>query len=256
MLIMFLTCNISGQNLLQVQYFSLTGNTTILTVPIYDYTYNTNFITYGTTADTFLSNLTSTNQCAKNIPLGFTYNYFNTPFTNVSVCQQAYIGLASSSSLSYRISATNTNGLSINSSFGTVSYRSFIDSATLSNLSSIIKWYYFQSTTVNFAATKGFVATWNNVPYASNQSLLVNAQTILVTDGVVSFFIMNFGRIDSYTFSSYGNLTSGVFTSFSGSSLTSNVGLPGTSIYLVNGQCKYYKLKIIKIFLKLTYSYY
>jgi hypothetical protein len=203
---------------------------------------NPNFITYATSNDTFLSNLTSLNQCASNIPLGFTYNYFNTPFTTVSVCQQAYIGLASSNSQSYQIAATNTNGLSINSTFGTVSYRSLIDSATLSNLSSIIKWYYFQSTTVNFAATKGFVATWNNVPYSSNQSFLVNAQTILVTDGFVSFFIMNFGSVDLYTFSSYGNLTSGVFTSFSGSNSTSNVGLPGTSIYLVNGQCKYSKL--------------
>jgi hypothetical protein len=107
-------------------------------------------------------------------------------------------------------------------------------------MTSTINAYYFVSSTVGFNATGAFVATWNHIPYSSNQSLEVNAQIALVTDGYFSFFIMNFGRLDQYTFSSFGNLTGYGYSAFSGTSSTSNVGLPGTFIYLVNGQSNYF----------------
>jgi hypothetical protein len=199
------------------------------------YVYQANFALYGTFADTFVAT-NSTSQCANNIPLGFTFIYMSTPFTSVSVCQQAYISLGSSNYDRFKIAATNTTGLATNSSWGTVTYLAVNDSSSLASLTGIINTFYFKSSVVNFTVTGAFMASWNHVPFSSNQSLECNAQIFLATDGYFSFFIMIFGKIDRYSTSFYGNLTNNLVTPFTGNLASSNVGLTGTYIYLVNGQ--------------------
>jgi hypothetical protein len=232
----FLSCSIPGSNDFNVQYVNQVMDRTVITQPVFAYSYNTNFLIYGTSADTFLTATSAQNQCDVNISLGFNYTYATIPITTVSVCQQAFIGLNSNTSTSHRIAATTTTGLAVNSSWGSVSYRVIDDVSTLTYLTSLIVRYFYGNGSFNFMATGAFVATWNHVPYSSNYSLECNAQIILVTDGIFSYFIMNFGRIDLYTSSSFGDLTGSSFVGFTANSASSNVGLEGTYVYLVNGR--------------------
>jgi hypothetical protein len=232
--IVYPTCSTVGSFNFTVQEINSIYNRTVYSQPINVYAYNGNFVSYGTVADTFLTNLSVVNQCANNVPLGFNFAFYSTVFTTVSVCQQAYMSLGSSNNSANFIVATNTTDLALNSSWGTVSYRTINDSETLANLSSIIG-FIFASSNANFYATAGFLATWNHVPYNSNTNAECNAQILLLTDGYFSFLVMNFGQIDMYTGSSFVN-TSGLTTFNAMANPGTNVGFPGTYMFLVNGQ--------------------
>ncbi len=215
-----MSCNSSGASPLVIAFSNSMITQQVYSQVINVYTYNNNFVTYGTSADTFIPS--SENQCAGNISLGFTFNYFSIPFTSVSVCKQANIVFSSITS-SYQIAAVNTNGLSVNSSLGSISYRTFNQSSALAGLASDISCAYSVGCVFNFTARNAFVVTWNHVPYSSNNSLECNAQIILVTDGVYSFFAMKFGVVDLYTFSYFRNITQPGFTQFTSFNSTSNL---------------------------------
>jgi hypothetical protein len=150
------------------------------------YQLNSNFVSYGSSNEAFLPATSNTSFCSDNVPLNFTYKYFNISYTTVSVCVQPYIVLNNTAALINAV-FQKTNLVSTNN-WGTVSYRYISDSALLSNLSQTALLSYSYTGVFSFTATNGFVVTWNHVPFVANQSSEVNAQIILLTDGFFFFF--------------------------------------------------------------------
>jgi hypothetical protein len=198
---------------------------------------NANFITYGTTADTFLPASTNQNQCVSSIPLNFAYPYFSAQVTSVSVCQQAYIRL-NSNSTTFTAAAVQTTALNM-TNWGTVSYRTFNNNSTLMNLSAQISCAFSAACVFNFLPTNGFVATWNHMPFNSTSEC--NAQIILVTDGYYSFLAMNFGPVSLYNNSFYTNSIA-TFQFKMNTSLAS-IGQAGIYSFMVNGAGEFVFLK-------------
>jgi hypothetical protein len=194
---------------------------------------NANFVTYGSVSDTFLPATNNNNFCSSNVPLNFTYKYFNVLYTTVSVCVQPNISLSSSASISALYEPVQPV---TTTSWGTVSYRIISDLATLKNLSQTALLSYSYTGVFSFTATNGFVATWNHVPFAADQNKEVNAQIILLTDGFFSFVLIKYGSINGYQSSAYstGTSASTLYNTFYGDMSTTNVGLAGTYAIAVN----------------------
>ncbi|XP_043093108.1 alpha-tectorin-like isoform X2 [Puntigrus tetrazona] len=74
---------------------------------------------------------------------------------------------------------------------GTISYREDTSSAVLTQVTQTVNQYFPR---VPFTATSAFVATWDQVPYITGGGD-VTFQVVLVSNGVRSFVLMNYGDI-------------------------------------------------------------
>jgi hypothetical protein len=114
-----------------------------------------------------------------------------------------------------------------------VCYRSEKNTSELSQLSAQVS----RGLGVNFTATSAFIVTWPYMATNSSNSL-VSAQCILITNGLASFLIYNFERLDSsggggvtYYYDTYGVGASHNVPSVSVNG--SNVNASGQYIYQV-----------------------
>ncbi|XP_067286739.1 uncharacterized protein [Pseudorasbora parva] len=77
---------------------------------------------------------------------------------------------------------------------GTISYRQVTRGGLLLVASNNINQYF---PNLNFTASWLFIATWNKVPYFNNSQSRSSFQVVLVSDGSLSFVMMNYGNISS-----------------------------------------------------------
>jgi hypothetical protein len=231
----FFYCNATGASTLSIQSINSYANISVYNQTVVTYQLNSNFVSYGTSNETFLPATSNTSFCSDNVPLNFTYKYFNISYTTVPVCVQPYIALNNTAAAVINAVYQKPNLVSTNN-WGTVSYRYISDSASLSNLSQTALLSYSYSGLFNFTATNGFVVTWNHVPFVVNQSGEVNAQIVLLTDGYFSFFLVYYGSISEYLASAYS--VTGLTIPFIGGVSSSNVGTNGVYAMAVNNYCK------------------
>ncbi|XP_072911934.1 alpha-tectorin-like [Hemitrygon akajei] len=93
-----------------------------------------------------------------------------------------------------------------NSLRGNVYYRQSTEEALLQRATADVRKY---STGLQFQARWVFVATWDNVAYYGSQSTKVNSfQAVLITDGLQSFIIFNYGNIEWTTGTASGGYPS------------------------------------------------
>ncbi|XP_059833768.1 alpha-tectorin-like [Hypanus sabinus] len=92
---------------------------------------------------------------------------------------------------------------------GNVYYRESTEEALLQRATADVRKY---SPGIEFQARWVFVATWDNVTYYGSQSSKVNSfQAVLITDGLQSFIIFNYGNIEWTTgTASGGNASTGL----------------------------------------------
>ncbi|XP_048027547.1 uncharacterized protein LOC125255978 [Megalobrama amblycephala] len=81
-----------------------------------------------------------------------------------------------------------------NSRKGTISYRQVTDGPLLKRASRDLNKYF---PNLNFSASWVFIATWDEVPYFGMTETSSSFQVVLVSDGSLSFVMMNYGNIFS-----------------------------------------------------------
>ncbi|TRY83024.1 hypothetical protein DNTS_007642 [Danionella cerebrum] len=124
-----------------------------------------------------------------------------------------------------------------NRNYGVVSYHQYTSGSVLTQATQDINQYFSD---LSFSATWVFVATWDRVPYYSNSDyyLDVSFQVVLISDGHLSFILMNYGTIapsPRFVEAGYDTISSRYYASIRGSQQndvtnlehSSNVNVPG-----------------------------
>jgi hypothetical protein len=142
----------------------------------------------------------SSSYVVPSVPIGFTFNYFQTPCTSVSVWRDGDVYLltgANQFSNGYRVSAYHIKD-GYNYPYY---YRTETNTSQLYKLSSQIRSSSFNYAT--FAATSAFIITWFLSPNPQDPSAFNSFQLILATGVNFSFIVYNYEQLDQRVGSSY-----------------------------------------------------
>ncbi|KPP59388.1 hypothetical protein Z043_122695, partial [Scleropages formosus] len=111
-----------------------------------------------------------------------------------------------------------------------LSYRQVTSGSVLQEVTSDINQYNPQ---LNFSAAWAFIATWNWTKYYSTAPLEATFQVVLVTDGTLSFVLMNYGNLsatsdvqvgyDTFNSTNYFSMPGSFQSNITNLSFTSNV---------------------------------
>jgi hypothetical protein len=150
---------------------------------------NTTILNYGTSSGD--SNLTSYNQGGSvNVSLGFTFTYLGGQYTTVQINSNGFVYLNGTAFVSAWSNLFCTNGT------GAVYSRVVTNASDFALISAQVVAVYTNYTAV-FTASQAFVITWYNVALVTSLGQLNTFQLIFTTDGVSSFILFNYARLDS-----------------------------------------------------------
>uniref|UniRef100_A0A8C9T7P5 NIDO domain-containing protein n=1 Tax=Scleropages formosus TaxID=113540 RepID=A0A8C9T7P5_SCLFO len=119
-----------------------------------------------------------------------------------------------------------------------LSYRQVTSGSVLQEVTSDINQYNPQ---LNFSAAWAFIATWNWTKYYSTAPLEATFQVVLVTDGTLSFVMMNYGNLsatsdvqvgyDTFNSTNYFSMPGSFQSNITNLSFTSNVNVRGRWVF-------------------------
>jgi hypothetical protein len=177
---------------------------------------------------------TGTSLLVPGISLGFSFPFYGTTCTSVTVSMDGYIYFNNDPSLI--IAALDDISLTT-TSYGTVGYRTSSVSSEMQSLSQVIRTAFSTDSVFNFTATHAFAASYSQIQNA------FDIQIVILTDGYFSFFMVSFFLLTGSTMSRYGYYSNGYYSPVSipipSSTIETNCGLPGQFIYLTNGNSKF-----------------
>nr|XP_055031164.1 alpha-tectorin isoform X1 [Misgurnus anguillicaudatus] len=119
---------------------------------------------------------------------------------------------------------------------GVISYQQYTSGDVLTQATQDINQYFPD---LSFSASWVFVATWDRVAYYSYSGTETSFQVVLISNGHLSFVLMNYGRIapsQRYVQAGYENMDSSYYFSVTGSLQTDFTGLTYSSNVNVTGR--------------------
>ncbi|XP_073723307.1 alpha-tectorin [Misgurnus anguillicaudatus] len=119
---------------------------------------------------------------------------------------------------------------------GVISYQQYTSGDVLTQATQDINQYFPD---LSFSASWVFVATWDRVAYYSYSGTETSFQVVLISNGHLSFVLMNYGRIASsqrYVQAGYENMDSSYYFSVTGSLQTDFTGLTYSTNVNVTGR--------------------
>jgi hypothetical protein len=174
------------------------------------------------------------------VSLNFTFTYFQASFSEVWMYRESDLFLGNNTGPRICLYCIGSGANRTDTFF----YRTETSPILLDRLSLQIR---SVSTLSSFTATNAFILTYYMFPTPTQDSATNNSyQVILLTDGVYSFVMMNYERLDFTP----ANLTfiesaPGIPNYFKPSTKTSNVYVPGQFVFRVDGGGKLKKLNLL-----------